>query len=153
MTRYNSFGKFTIASKPVTVDYIHTGVFVPVFTFDEGYESVTFTPFGNTATRLQYWDENAYVSELVLQAPEEAAANGADSQPMSVADEAALAAQKEGLVATGAEAEAKAKKRKAEQKEALKQKKVLTSRCQMWSVAYGILGYPGASSILEQSPR
>lgn len=124
MTRYNSFAKFTIASKPVIASYIHAGVFVPVFNFDEGYEVFTFSPLSSTATRLQYWDENAYASELALAIPTGTPASGVESQTRSAADEAALAAQKEGLVAASAEADHKTKKRKLEAKDLSKQKKV-----------------------------
>ena len=123
-TRYNSFDKFTIASKPVIASYIHTGVFVPVFEFEEGWETFTFSPFGNRATRLQYWDDNAYASELVISVPEAKPVYVTEAQSKSAVDEAALAAQREGLVAAGEEAEAKAKKRKAEIKDSSKTKKV-----------------------------
>ena len=49
---------------------------------------------------------------------------GPDSQIPSAADRAAAAAENEGLVAPGKESEVKAKKRKAEAKEAASQKKV-----------------------------
>ncbi|KAL8727954.1 MAG: hypothetical protein Q9166_005719 [cf. Caloplaca sp. 2 TL-2023] len=112
--RFNSFDKFTIASKPVTVDYIHAGVFVPVFTAEDPDE-LCFSPLGNTATRLAYWDKEAYVSELVVSSgsPKPSAAS-VDSQVKSAADLAAAAAEGEGLVQPGKESEVKAKKRKAE---------------------------------------
>ena len=64
------------------------------------------------------------MSELVVTVPEEKPVQESDSQVKSAADEAALAAQKEGLVAAGEEAEARAKKRKAEVKDSSKTKKV-----------------------------
>ena len=90
----------------------------------EGWETFTFSPFGNTATRIQYWDDNAYASELVVTVPEEKPLQESESLVKSAADEAALAAQKEGLVAAGDEAEARAKKRKVEAKDSSKAKKV-----------------------------
>lgn len=112
MTRFNSFDKFTISSKPVTVDYVHAGVFVPVFTADDPDE-FCFHPLGNTATKLAYWDKEAYVSELVVSSgsPKQSAA---EYQAKSAADLAAAAAEGEGLVQPGKETEAKARKRKAD---------------------------------------
>lgn len=124
LTRYNSFEKFTISSKPVTASFIHTGVFVPVFDFSQDIHIHTFCPWGNTATRLKYWDDNAYASELVLAGPEEKSADIAQSRVKNATEEAALAAHKEGIVAAGEEAEAKSKKRKVEAKESAKLKKV-----------------------------
>ena len=114
--------------------YIHAGVFVPLFNYFEGCEQVSFCPAGNTSTRLQYWDENAYVSELVLSMPENDIPTKGDSRK-SAADIAAAAAEKEGLVAQGEEAETKAKKRKAEAKDSSKQKKVTYSQVHAMQVS------------------
>lgn len=125
MTRFNSFEKFTISSKPVTACYIHAGVFVPVFNLTAGNERFVFSPLGNTATKLAYWDEGAYVSELVVsEVPDEASRRTLDARTKTAADKAAAAAEKEGLVALGKETDAKAKKRKAEVKDSAKPKKV-----------------------------
>ena len=72
---YETMEKFTISSKPVTVSYIHPGVFVPVYNAPDEAETFTFlplTPVGG-GMRLAYWDEEGYVSELVLNTAEEAA--------------------------------------------------------------------------------
>lgn len=62
--------KFTIASKPVEVSFIHSGVFVPVYNptgRTRNLEKYTF--LGSTGIRLAYWDEEGYVSELVVSQP------------------------------------------------------------------------------------
>jgi len=64
MARFNSLDKYTIASKPVMVSYIHAGVFVPVMTAQQ--ENHTFASINNPAVQLAYWDKDAYVSELVV---------------------------------------------------------------------------------------
>ena len=69
LTRYNSFDKFTIASKPVLVSYIHAGVFVPVVNPSASTERFTFNPTSNSALRLKYWDDEAYVTQLVVTPP------------------------------------------------------------------------------------
>lgn len=125
MTRFNSFDKFTISSKPVSVSFIHPGVFVPVFNLTEEAEAFTFISWGNPTTRLQYWDDGAYVGQLLLADPIESAYNR--GKTLSAADEAALAAQKEGIVAVGDDADARSKKRKIETKDATKPKKVSIS--------------------------
>lgn len=124
LTRYNSFEKFTISSKPVTVSYVHAGIFVPVFNPVPGAEKFTFSPLGNTATKLAYWDEEAYVSELMLSTGGIEKASTASEGVGSAADKAAAAAEKEGLLKVGKESEAKAKKRKAEATAAASKKKV-----------------------------
>ena len=125
MIRFNSFEKFTISSKPVIASYIHAGVFVPVFNVAPGNKNFTFSPLGNTATKLAYWDEDAYASELTVSIPaDDKSTEAGDGQTRSASDRAAAAAEKEGLVAPGKDSDAKAKKRKAEPIAAAKQKKV-----------------------------
>lgn len=128
MTRYNSFEKFTISSKPVTADYIHAGVFVPVFDATEETERFTFSPLGNTSARLAYWDQEAWASELVVSSgsPKHTAGT-TDGQIRTAADQAAAAAESEGLLKPGKDVEAKTKKRKAEASASEKQKKVISS--------------------------
>ncbi|KAI9674045.1 MAG: hypothetical protein M1829_003888 [Trizodia sp. TS-e1964] len=58
--------KFTISSKPVLVTHPHTGVFIPALANDR----FSFSPLHNLAARLVYWDQAAYVSELVIQVEE-----------------------------------------------------------------------------------
>jgi len=124
LTRFNSFEKFTISSKPVMVSYVHAGIFVPVFNPVPGSERFTFSPLGNTATKLAYWDDEAYVSELILSTAEPEKGTTASETGTSAANKAAAAAEKEGLVKAGKETEAKAKKRKAEASTAANKKKV-----------------------------
>lgn len=126
LTRYNSFEKFTISSKPVTADYIHTGVFVPVFDTTESTERFTFSPLGNAATKLAYWDQEAWASELVVSTGSlKPVAGTTDVQVRTAADQAAAAAENEGLLKSDKEAEAKTKKRKAENSASDKLKKVI----------------------------
>ena len=75
----------------------------------------TFSPLGNNATKLAYWDEEAWASELIVSSgsPKLSATNF-ESQSRSAADQAAAAAENEGIVKQATEGEAKAKKRKAE---------------------------------------
>lgn len=107
------------------VSYVHAGIFVPVFNQISGSERFTFSPLGNTATKLAYWDEEAYVSELMLSTGDVERAGTASEGGVSAVDKAAAAAEKEGLLKAGKESEAKAKKRKAEAAAAASKKKVL----------------------------
>ncbi len=121
----------------MTADYIHAGVFVPVFNASEEAERFTFSPLGNTAMKLAYWDEGAWASELVVSTGSPKLLTG-DAQARSAADQAAVAAENEGLLKPGKEADAKVKKRKAEANATAKQKKVLVnsypnSQCQLTS--------------------
>lgn len=98
---------------------------MPVFNATEASEKFTFSPLGNTATKLAYWDEQAWVSELIVSSttPKQIAATH-DSQVRSASNLAAAAAENEGLLKPGKETEAKAKKRKVEASDTTKQKKV-----------------------------
>jgi len=70
---YETTEKFTISSKPITISYIHPGVFVPVYNAPDEAEQFTFLPLTPVSggMRLAYWDEEGYVSELVLNTAEE----------------------------------------------------------------------------------
>lgn len=125
LTRYNSFERFTIASKQVIVSYIHAGVFVPVLNPTASTERFLFSPFNNPSLKLQYWDEEAYVTELVVSAPE------ADVQE-SKNNSTTVFAQDEGLKSTK-DAD-KIKKRKAQGDQgAAPTKKAAPSTLQFWS--------------------
>lgn len=99
---------------------------MPVFNVTEGNAKFTFSPLSNTATKLAYWDEEAFVSELIVSSiTPTLAPPSIETQARSASDRAAAAAvENEGLLKPGRETEAKAKKRKAEANEASKPKKV-----------------------------
>ncbi|KAL9129993.1 MAG: hypothetical protein Q9217_001715 [Psora testacea] len=151
LIRYNSFDKFTISSKPVKADYVHAGIFVPVLTSTEDTDRFSFSPLGNTATKLVYWDEEAWASELVvstgLPGSDEANSN---EHVRSAADEAAAAAENEGLVKPARDTDAKAKKRKADTKDAMKQKKTVPAHLQFWSNRHAELHGVKPGSIDEE---
>jgi hypothetical protein len=67
LAKSESLLKFTISSRIVVASFIHAGVFVPIFEADSDY---TINSLNNPAIKLKYWDDNAYVSELVLRTPE-----------------------------------------------------------------------------------
>ncbi|KAH8885678.1 hypothetical protein GQ53DRAFT_728645 [Thozetella sp. PMI_491] len=67
VAKFKALPKFTIASKPVAVGFIHTGVFIPCFEPPQGDNSnVAFAPVYNPSVLLQYWDARAYPSPLVV---------------------------------------------------------------------------------------
>ena len=76
VTRYNSFEKFTIASKPVLVSYVHSGVFVPVLNPGALDQRFTFAPLANPSMKIAYWDEEAYISEFNVSEGESVSAKG-----------------------------------------------------------------------------
>ncbi|KAH6725057.1 hypothetical protein BKA61DRAFT_42580 [Leptodontidium sp. MPI-SDFR-AT-0119] len=125
MVKYNSSDKFTISSKPVTISYIHAGVFVPILhQLGEEYAKFIFSPLSNSAVKLMYWDEAAYASELVTAtAPLPSTGKTKESEHTKLA----LAAAKEGLIHSGNDGEPKVKKRKTE-----KEAKVVASHLQFW---------------------
>ena len=116
----------------MTVAFVHAGVFVPDLNPSEDTERFTFTPLGNTATKLVYWDADAWASELVVSTGSPKLAP-TEIPTRSAADEAAAAAEGEGLVKSDKRDEAKAKKRKADSTVSTKQKKAVPAHLQFWS--------------------
>lgn len=99
-----------------------------MFNIEDGNESFTFSPLSNSATKLAYWDEEAYVSELAVSGEtKDKSSAPSDSNVKLALDIVAAAAEKEGLAKPGRENEAKAKKRKAEAGAVAKLKKVCFS--------------------------
>lgn len=123
LTRYNSFDKFTIASKPVLVSYVHSGVFVPVLNPGAVDPRFTFAPLANPSMKIAYWDEDAFVAEFKV--------SDDDSEP------ATASSKKEDLVTAAAESRdtTKSKKRKAEPTamDISTAKKAAPSYLQRWS--------------------
>jgi RNA recognition motif-containing protein len=101
LTRYNSFDKFTIASKPVLVSYVHSGVFAPVLNPGAVDPRFTFAPLVNPSMKIAYWDEEAFVAEFKV------SDSGSDSTNVK---------SKEDVASPAAESKVtnKSKKRKAE---------------------------------------
>ena len=131
VAKYNASDKFTISSKPVMISYIHAGVFVPVLhEFGPEFAKFTFNPLSNPAVKLMYWDEAAYVSELVTAVPSHTSAiKSKESENAKLA----AAAAKEGLVIAGKDGEPKTKKRKVEKDAINSNKKVVAPHLQFWT--------------------
>lgn len=92
VAKFRASTKFTIASKPVVVAFIHTGVFVPAFdTATTEKPEFSFTPIYNPSVRVKYWDDRAYPSVHVVStdpipgAPSPEKAGGADDASKSAA--------------------------------------------------------------------
>ncbi|KAI0868297.1 hypothetical protein GGS24DRAFT_506926 [Hypoxylon argillaceum] len=64
VAKYNAHPQFTISSKPVTVAFIHSGVFIPyLHPVQEQDRKFTFAATHNPTLRLSYWNPSVYVSE------------------------------------------------------------------------------------------
>ncbi|KAL1973822.1 hypothetical protein VTN31DRAFT_5382 [Thermomyces dupontii] len=114
LNKFNSMEKFTIASRPVLASYIHAGVFVPVLNPTPSTVRFTFSPLNNPDMKLQYWDEEGYVTELVVSRED------LDKKPKTESK-------------TGKETE-KTKKRKTESSSIAASKKMaVPSHLQFWS--------------------
>ncbi|KAI9833288.1 MAG: hypothetical protein M1819_003682 [Sarea resinae] len=148
LTKYNSLDRFTIASKPVLVTYIHAGVFVPVLNHGPNLEKFTFIPLANPAMKLAYWDEGAYVTELEVSKAESEVVPKPNDTSKGVAT-AAAAAEKEGL------ADGKSKKRKADSgTAALANKKAVPAHLQFWRNRHAELhGVDSGDAEKESSPE
>jgi G-patch domain len=104
--------KFTIASKPVLLSYIHAGVFVPAFDNGEN-DQMSFAASSNPALRLAYWDQKAYCREFTV----------SETPPAGTLEAAAEASK---------DTEQKSKKRKAESAASQSAKKTMPSHLQFW---------------------
>ncbi|KAJ5918335.1 G-patch domain protein [Penicillium verhagenii] len=123
VTRFTSFNKFTISSRPVMITYIHAGVFVPVLDPTAAMSGFTFSPLNNPSLKLMYWDDNAFVTELKTSSEE--------SGPSRTKNEKATGNQESSKATKEAE---KSKKRKAEAADVEKAKKLaMPSQLQFWS--------------------
>ena len=141
--------RFTIASKPVLVSFIHSGVFVPVYNPPPNAKNLgKYTFMGSNGLRLAYWDEEGYISEVVVGRPEPLVSTTAAANPSSEkATESAAS---------------KSKKRKADTEKAsaasaapTAAKKAIPSHLQFWQdrhmELHGVApshsdGEPGATS-------
>ncbi|KAI1263908.1 hypothetical protein F5Y18DRAFT_393186 [Xylariaceae sp. FL1019] len=66
MAKFNAHPQFTISSKPVTITYIHSGVFIPYLHPVQDHDrKFTFSATHNPSLRLSYWNPSVYVSELL----------------------------------------------------------------------------------------
>ncbi|KAI0018083.1 hypothetical protein F4780DRAFT_781779 [Xylariomycetidae sp. FL0641] len=67
VAKYNASPQFTIASKPVTIAFIHSGVFIPYLQpMQEQDHKFTFPAMHNPSLRLVYWNPSVYASELMM---------------------------------------------------------------------------------------
>ncbi|KAJ5111032.1 hypothetical protein N7532_001567, partial [Penicillium argentinense] len=71
MNRLPSFETFTISSHKVQVNFPHSGVFVPVLVPDRRTEQFTFNPLADKSKHLMYYDDRAYLKEMVVTRPED----------------------------------------------------------------------------------
>ena len=124
LVRYNSFDRFTIASKQVLVTYVHAGVFVPVISPIANMLNSTFSPLNNPSMKLAYWDEDAYVTELVVSAGETHSTSKPTKNNLPSVENEGLRPLKESE---------KSKKRKAETAAPPTVKKAAPSHLQFWS--------------------
>lgn len=67
VAKYSASPLFTIASKPVTIAYIHSGVFIPYLQPAQNQDrKFTFSATHNPSLRLSYWNPSVYASELAI---------------------------------------------------------------------------------------
>ncbi|KAI1211799.1 uncharacterized protein F4807DRAFT_450538 [Annulohypoxylon truncatum] len=67
MAKYAASPQFTIASKPITVAFIHSGVFIPYLRPVQDEERrFTFSATHNQSLRLVYWNPSVYANEFTV---------------------------------------------------------------------------------------
>ncbi|KAI1654632.1 hypothetical protein F4813DRAFT_198390 [Daldinia decipiens] len=67
MVKYNASPQFTVASKPASIAFIHSGVFIPVLHPIQGEDrKFTFAATHNQSLRLVYWNPSVYANELTI---------------------------------------------------------------------------------------
>lgn len=131
ISKFKASPKFSISSKPVTVAFIHTGVFIPHNgPVTEDNSRYIFSPIYNRDVFLKYWDNRVYPSILKVSddfdtAKRQGAENtGSAEKPGNIAGDDTTAAQD----ASGR----KLKKFKLGQS-AAKPAPVMGSQLQMWA--------------------
>lgn len=122
LAKFNAAEKFTIASKPILASYIHAGVFVPAWNYDASKAKFTFSLLSNPATRLAYWDQDAYAQELIQY-----------SEDVEDVDMAGGNGETNSTEKNSRETETKAKKRKADLIPQVNTKKSAPAHLQFWS--------------------
>lgn len=106
--KYKGLDKFTISSKPVELDNIHSGVFKPSLDgVHQANQAHTFAASTNPSLRLAYWDEEGYASELQILDPSTADA-------MKISQTASNEEEAKYVKNGGKEADTKPKRRKVE---------------------------------------
>lgn len=150
IAKFNASPRFTIASKPVIVAFIHTGVFVPVLQpVTEQTAGFSFAPIYNPSLRVKYWDDRAYPSSHVVSAGPEPAS--ADGDPNTASDDKTSSAPQDAAAKRKKDREALAAKIAA--KKAL----VMGPQMQMWAKkAAEIHGAPAKGTdeeTAESAPR
>lgn len=131
VAKFRASAKFTIASSPVMVAFIHTGVFVPALDTGPGMSDFTFAPIYNPSVRVKYWEDRAYPSMLVVSSGPEPSDNNAQ-EPDAASDKNSLPAGGKGSPAAAQDSSAKKAKK---DREALAAKKAIamTPQMQMWA--------------------
>ncbi|CAJ2503877.1 Uu.00g112710.m01.CDS01 [Anthostomella pinea] len=68
VAKYNaSSPQFTISSKPVTIAFIHSGVFIPyLHPVQDQDRKFTFSATHNPTLRLVYWNSSVYANEFLI---------------------------------------------------------------------------------------
>ncbi len=67
MAKYSATPQFTISSRPVTIAYIHSGVFIPqLYPVQEHDSKFSFLAAHNPSLRLAYWNPSVFASELTV---------------------------------------------------------------------------------------
>ncbi|KAF8249700.1 hypothetical protein K440DRAFT_543134 [Wilcoxina mikolae CBS 423.85] len=144
---YETMEKFTISSKPVTISYIHPGVFVPVYNAPEEAERFTFLPLMPVGggMRLAYWDEEGYVSEMVLNTAEETPSSGGEDRNAASKDNEKKGKKRKAEGAPGSSAAEKLAAKKA----------TLPAHLQFWQNRHSELhgGKPKPINQLDTNPE
>ncbi|KAI0195859.1 hypothetical protein EV127DRAFT_419941 [Xylaria flabelliformis] len=64
VAKYNAHPQFTISSRPITIAFIHSGVFIPyLHPVQEQDRKFTFAATHNPTLRLSYWNPSVYANE------------------------------------------------------------------------------------------
>ena len=117
MTKFKAMDSITVSSKPITLAYAHSGIFMPTSSEDTRF---TFKKAAGPAQSFKYWVDDAYASELVVgtlpsDPPNESTEMGANSATMT---------NIQNTTQDGKEKETKSRKRKAESEATSTKKKV-----------------------------
>lgn len=131
IAKFKASPKFSIASKPVTVAFIHTGVFIPhTGPVTEDNSRYIFSPVYNRDIFLKYWDNRVYPSIYKV-------SDGVDTAKRHSADNTSGTGKPEHAgtddMATGQDASGRKMKKFKLGQSAVKPAPVMGSQLQMWA--------------------
>ncbi|KAF2229875.1 hypothetical protein EV356DRAFT_510065 [Viridothelium virens] len=126
MAKFKALDTITISSKPITLAYAHSGVFMPA---SEANPDYAFKSAANPSQLLKYWNREAFAREFTVAL---SASEPSVRSEHPNANPVAAVTNDQGTLQNVKDKETKSKKRKAEGEVTAAKKKTIPSHLQFW---------------------